>query len=99
MNRKLKSILAATFVGGAILAVPTPSLASTDQQVRDCLEYFPSPGRVYVEYRDNYCGGNPVRSKVVIDWGPDSKCITLNKLGDGYTFTYSLGSLNYVAGC
>jgi hypothetical protein len=98
MNRKAKSIVTAAVVGAAILAAPAAAQASTDQEVRDCLEYFPTAGRVYVEYRDNYCGGRPVRSKAIIDWGPDSSCRTLS-LGEGYVYTWHIGSLARIAGC
>jgi hypothetical protein len=98
MNRKAKLILAAAVFGAAVLSAPTAAQASTTDEVRNCLEYFPTSGRVYVEYRFDSCGGRQVQSKVVVDWGPDSSCHTLS-LGDGYVYTWPIGSLNRIAPC
>jgi hypothetical protein len=98
MNRKVKAIVTAAAIGAAMLTGPAAAQASAADDVRNCLEYFPTGGYVYVWYRYNDCGGRSIRSKAIVDWGPDSSCHTLSFDGE-YTHTWSIGSLNRIAAC
>lgn len=73
------------------------AVAPADAAPIACFKIYSSSVRLHYVQFVNECSVGQ-RRKVIIDWGPDSDCITLSP-GQSWYWAYPLGSYSHTVGC
>src|SRR5262245_11090296 len=86
-------------IAAGLIAAAASSPTETNSPA-DCTEAFPAHGGIAggsVLVENRYCN-RTVRVRAVIDWGPDSPCVSL-KPKKGFRHEYWTGDFSHVTGC
>ena len=104
MGKKFSRIAAVGVMAATVLAIPASASAATSQRDVDaCVDKFFSSTSALADYRYNNCGGRSLRLKIVISWGDDSDCQTLDWHAtgskDSFRHTFWTGSFDRLKAC